>query len=69
MFGLRAPVVTVGVVLDVAIVKMTIVVCVSGDVARDNLVEVSGAVTEIGRRRGWSGWLGGGRRDKDDEGS
>ena len=48
---------------------MTIVVCVMRDVARDNLIEVSGVVAEIGRGRVWSGWMGGGRRDGDDKGS
>ena len=47
MFGLEAPVITVGVVLDVVIVKVTIVVCIIRDVAGDDLVEVSDAVTEI----------------------
>jgi len=52
MFSLRAPVITVGVVLDIAIVKVTVIICVSRDVARDNLVEVSGVVTKIRRGRG-----------------
>ena len=47
MFSLRAPIITIGVVLNVVIIEMTVVVHVSRDVARDNLVEVSGVVTEI----------------------
>jgi len=39
------------------------------DVARDDLVEVSGVVTGIGRGRSWSGWLSGGLGDRDDRGS
>jgi len=62
MFGFGAPVVTVGVVLDAVIVKMTVIVRVMRDITGDNLVEVSGAVTEIERGRGWSGCLGGGQR-------
>jgi len=46
MFSLGAPVITVGVILNIVIVKVTIVVCVIKDVTRDNLVEVSGVVTE-----------------------
>jgi len=69
MFSLRAPVITVGVILDIVIVKVTVITCVSRDVARDNLVEVLGAVTKIRRERGWSGWLSGGRRDGNNGGS
>ena len=63
MFSFRAPVITIGVILDVVIVKVTIVICITRDVARDNPVEVSGAVTRIRRGRGWSGQLSGGRKD------
>jgi len=47
MFSLGAPVITVGVILNVVIVKVTIVVYITRDVARDDSVEVSGEVTEI----------------------
>jgi len=66
MFGLRAPVITISIILDIVIVKVTVIVCVMRNVVRDNLIEVSGAVAEIERGRGWSGWMGGGRRDGDD---
>jgi len=69
MFGLRAPVITVGVVLDIVIVKVTVIICITRDVTRDNLIEVSGVVAKIGRGRSWPGWMGGGRRDEDNRGS
>jgi len=47
MFGLMAPVITVDVVLDIVIVKVTIIICIMRNVARDNPVEVPGAVTKI----------------------
>jgi len=47
MFHLWASVITIGVILYVVIIKMTIVIHVLRDVARDNLIEVSGAVTKI----------------------
>jgi len=47
MFGFEAPVVAVGVILDIVIVKVTVVICIMRDVTRDNLVEVLGVVTEI----------------------
>jgi len=52
VFGFRALVITIGVVLDVVIVKVTVVICITWDVAGDNLVEISGAVTGIRRGRG-----------------
>jgi len=69
MFSLETPVITVGVILDIVIIKVTVVVCVMRDITRDDSVEVFGVVTEIGRRRGWSGWMGGGQRDGDNRGS
>ena len=69
MFGFGAPVITVGVVLDVVIIEVTIIVCITRDVAGDNLVEVLGVVTRIRRGRGWSGRLVRDRRDGDDRGS
>jgi len=69
MFGFGAPVVTVGVILNVVSVEMTVVICVMRDVTGDDSVEVSGVVTKIGRGRSWSGWMGGGRRDGDDRSS
>jgi len=60
MFGFRAPVVTISVILDIVIVEVTIIVCIMRDVTRNNLIEVSGVVAEIGRERSWSGWMGGG---------
>ena len=69
MFSFRAPVVTIGVVLDVVIVEVTVIICIMRDVTRDDLVEVLGVVTRIRRGRGWSGRLGGGQRDGDDRGS
>ena len=47
MFGLGAPVITVGVILDVVIVKVTIVICIMRNVAGDDPVEVLGVVTRI----------------------
>jgi len=63
MFGLRAPVITISVILDVIIIKVIIVVCIIRDVARDNLIEVSGAVAEIGGHIFYSdcGFYDGGR--------
>ena len=47
MFGLGALVVTVGVVLNVVIVKVTVIICIMRDVAGDDPVEVLGVVTKI----------------------
>jgi len=47
MFGLRAPVITVGVILDIVIIKMTVIVSITRDVTRDDLVEVSDVFTKI----------------------
>ena len=47
MFGLGAPVVTVAVILDIVIVEVTVVICVMRNVAGDDPVEISGAVTEV----------------------
>jgi len=47
MFGLRAPVITVGVILDIVIVEVTIIICIIRDVTGDDPVEVSGVVTKI----------------------
>jgi len=47
MFGLEAPVITVGVILDIVIVKVTVIVCVMRDVAGDNPVEVSDMVIQL----------------------
>ena len=69
MFGFGAPVVTIGVVLDVVIIEVTVIICIIRDVTRDDPVGVSGVVTGIRRGRGWSGQLGGGQRDGDDRGS
>jgi len=69
MFGLRAPVITISVILDIVIIEVTIVICITRDVTRDNLIELSGVVAKIERGRGWSGWMGGGQRDGDDRGS
>ena len=69
MFSFGAPVITISVILDVVIVKVTVIICVTRNVAGDNLVEVSGAVTGIERGRSWSGWLSGGRRNGCDRGS
>ena len=69
MFGLRAPLITITVIFNVVIVEVTVVICITRDVTRDNLVEVSGVVAEIGRGRSWSGWMGGGQRDGNDGGS
>jgi len=69
VFGFGAPVITIGVVLNIVIVEATIVICITRDVARDDPIKVSGVVTRIRRGRGWSGQLGGGRRDGDDRGS
>jgi len=66
MLGLWAPVITIGVVLDVVVIKVTIIIYILGDITRENLVEVSDAVTKIRGGRGWSGWLGRGQRDEDD---
>jgi len=52
MFSLRAPVVTISVILNVVIVKVTVVIYIMRDVTMDNLVEVSDAVTKIRRGRG-----------------
>jgi len=60
MFGLRAPVIAISVILDVVIIKVTVVICITRDITRDNLIEVSGVVAEIERGRGWSGWMSGG---------
>jgi len=60
VFSFRAPVITIGVVLDIVIVEVTIIIYIMRDITRDDLVEVSGVVTRIRRGRGWSGWLGGG---------
>jgi len=65
MFGLRAPVITISVILNVVIV----IICVMRGVTGDSLIEASGAVAEIGRGRGWSGWMSGGQRDGDDRSS
>jgi len=69
VFSLRALVIIISVILDIVIVEVTVIVCVTRDVARDNLIEVSGAVTKIRRGRGWSGRLDRGQRDGDDRGS
>ena len=69
MFGFRAPVITIGVILNVVIAEVTVIICITRDVARDDLVEVSDVVTRIRRGRGWSGQLDRGRRDGDDRGS
>jgi len=69
MFGLRAPVITVGVILDIVIVQVTVIICITRDVTRDNLIEVSGAVAKIERGRSWPRWMDGGRRDEDNRGS
>jgi len=58
MFGFRALVVTISVILNVVIVEVTVVICVTRDVTRDNLIEISGMVAKIGRGRSWSGWMG-----------
>jgi len=47
MFGLRAPVITVGVILDVVIVKVTVIICITRDVTGYDLIEVLGVVTKI----------------------
>ena len=47
MFSFRAPVVTVGVILDVVVVKVTVIICIMRDVAGYDSVEVSGVVTRI----------------------
>jgi len=47
MFHLWAPVVTIDVVLNIVIIEMTFVIHISKNVAGDDLVEVSGAVTKI----------------------
>ena len=60
MFSFGAPVVTVGVIFIVVIIEMTVIICIIRDVTGDDLVEVSGVVTEIRRGRGWSGWMSGG---------
>ena len=69
MFGFGAPVITINVILDIVIVEVTIIICITSDVAGDDLVEVSGAVTRIGRGRSWSGQLSGGRGDGDNRDS
>ena len=61
----RAPAITIGVILDVVIIKVTVVICITRDVTGDDPVEVSGVVTRIRRGRGWSGQLDRGRRDGD----
>ena len=40
-------VVTVGVILNVVIIKLTIVICIMRDVTGDDLIEVLGVVTGI----------------------
>jgi len=60
VFGFGAPVITISVILNVVIVKVTVIICVMRDVTGDDPVEVSGAVTGIGRGRSWSGRLSGG---------
>ena len=40
MFGFGAPVVTVGVVLNVVIIKVTVIICIMRDVTRDSLIKV-----------------------------
>ena len=47
MFGLGAPVITVGVILDIVIVEMTVIICIMRNVAGDDPVEVSGVVTKV----------------------
>jgi len=69
VFSFGAPVITIGVILDIVIIEVTIVVCIMRDVAREDPVEVSGAVTRIRRGKGWSGRLSRGQRDGDDRGS
>ena len=59
MFGLRAPVITVGVIL--VIVKVTVVVCIMRDVTGDDLVEVSGAIIKNMRGGGEMVWMVGWR--------
>ena len=55
MFSFRAPVITIGVILDIVIIEVTVVICIMRDVAGDDPVEVSDVVTGIRRGRGWSG--------------
>ena len=62
MFGFGAPVITIGVILNIVIIEVTVIICILRDVARDDPVEVSGVVARIRRGRGWSGQLGRGRR-------
>ena len=52
MFSFRAPVVTIGVILDVVIIEVTVIICIMRDVAGDDPVEVLSAVTRIRRGRG-----------------
>ena len=63
MFGFRAPVITISVVFDIVIVEVTIIIRIMRDITRDDLVEVSGVVTRMGRGRSWSGQLSGGQGD------
>jgi len=37
VFGFGAPVVTIGVILDVVIIEVTIIICIMRDVAGDDL--------------------------------
>jgi len=47
IFSLRAPVITVSVILDIVIVEVTVIICIMRDVTRDDLVEVSGMIAEV----------------------
>ena len=47
MFGLRAPVITVSVILDIVIIKVTVIVCITMNVTGDDLVEASGTIAEV----------------------
>jgi len=47
VFRFRAIIVTIGIIFNIVIIKMTVVICVTRDVTRDDLVEIGVAAAEV----------------------